>query len=98
MRSSLSLHVPSAKAGNHRVFFGKVTPKILYVLTVMAGMASAQPTSQPLLEPMPRQEMLGLFKLELGNLYRPDQADNYLTAHRAMENYFAATNTEQRKA
>ena len=65
---------------------------------MLPGVTLAQPATQPAIEPMPREELLAIFKRELDDYYRADQADNYLSAHQLIEQYFPATTGEHRKA
>src|SRR5262245_52858165 len=51
------------------------------ILLIVRATSMGQPASQPVPEEMPREEMVGLFKTELGNLFRADEVDNYLASH-----------------
>jgi len=87
----------SLRAGNYRDLSVLVTTKILYACLLLSTPAFAQPVTEPATESIPKPELLALFKRELGDRYRDDQAENYLAAHRLAERYLTATVSEQRK-
>jgi pimeloyl-ACP methyl ester carboxylesterase len=98
MGFSLSLPDPLAKRRNYSVSLKNVTLKILQISLLLPTLIFAQPASPTTNEPMPQQALLAIFKRELGNLYQPNKANDYLAAHQAMEKYFAASTGEERKA
>src|SRR4051794_32265527 len=72
---------------------------LIFLILIVRYTAPAQPlaASQPTTKPFTREQMLGMFQRELGERYKPADADNYLAAHQAMEQYFNGT-SEQRSA
>ena len=61
------------------------------------GISLGQPAPQANSAPIPRAKLLVMFQRELGNLYNPQNADDYLAAHETLEKYFL-TSGDQRKA
>lgn len=49
-------------------------------------------------QPMPRETLVGLYRVELGSLFQPDKADAILQAHALLEAYFAAPSLAQRRS
>src|SRR5207248_1914712 len=84
--------------------FPKTSRSEFYIFLMLIFVASsaiwahAQGSALGPAQPMPPEKLLALFQHELGNLYRADGAENLLAAHEAMEKYFAAPSSDERKA
>ena len=77
---------------------------LLAILAVFwTGQLAAQtapataPTSAPALPQIDRQTLDAMYRRELGDLYKPDQADHLYQAHQLIEKYFTANSNQDRK-
>ena len=82
----------------------------LLALLAMAWHANAQspdtpvnplavPTTAPaILQTIPRSALDAMYNRELGNLYKPDQADKVYEAHQLLETFFAAHTAPERQS
>src|SRR3954454_16610794 len=69
----------------------------LGVLTSLAA-AQTQPVPPAGSDPISPQSLDLMYRAELGKLYRPGDANRLLSAHHLLEQFFAATQQDQRKA
>jgi hypothetical protein len=60
--------------------------------------AATQATSRPSWPPIPRETLIGMYREELGEKFRPELADRYTRAHELIEKYFETPGSAPRKA
>ncbi|QOV88485.1 carboxylesterase family protein [Humisphaera borealis] len=56
------------------------------------------PTTRPAWPPIPKEALVQLYQKELGDRFRPQDADRYHAAHELIERYFEAATMADRKA
>lgn len=56
------------------------------------------PTTRPAWPPVPKDELLRIYQTELGDRFRPIDADRYYAVHELIERYFEAATMADRKA
>ena len=56
------------------------------------------PATRPAWPPIPKETLVQIYQKELGDRFRPQEADRYHTAHELIERYFEATTMADRKA
>ncbi len=62
----------------------------ILLTTAWACAATASPASLPVAEPIPRQSLDAMYRLELGVLYRAADADKLFQANRLLDRFFAS--------